>query len=150
MKTCQKTWMGSEKTQQPRWWLFNAQDKTLGRLSTEVASVLKGKHRPEFTPHVDMGDFVVVINCEKVRLTGQKAENKVYRRHTAYIGGLKESSFKEVLSKDPTFILENAVKGMMPKTRLGRQMLKKLKLYAGSDHPHQAQKLQAYNMEKIN
>jgi large subunit ribosomal protein L13 len=121
------------------WYVVDAQSKVLGRLATRVADVLRGKHKPIFTPYVDTGDFVVVINAEKVHLTGTKMENKKYYRHSGYPGGLKVTTPAELLRKKPEAIIMNAVKGMLPKTKLGRQQLKKLKVYAGKDHPHQAQ-----------
>jgi large subunit ribosomal protein L13 len=121
------------------WHVVDAESKVLGRLATRVADVLRGKHKPIFTPYVDAGDFVVVINAEKVHLTGTKMENKKYYRHSGYPGGLKVTTPAELLRKNPEAIIMNAVKGMLPKTKLGRQQLKKLKVYAGKDHPHQAQ-----------
>jgi large subunit ribosomal protein L13 len=121
------------------WYVVDAESKVLGRLATRVADVLRGKHKPIFTPYVDAGDFVVVINAEKVHLTGTKMENKKYYRHSGYPGGLKVTTPAELLQKKPEAIIMNAVKGMLPKTKLGRQQLKKLKVYAGKDHPHQAQ-----------
>jgi large subunit ribosomal protein L13 len=121
------------------WYVVDAESKVLGRLATRVADVLRGKHKPIFTPYVDTGDFVVVINAEKVHLTGTKMENKKYYRHSGYPGGLKVTTPAELLRKKPEAIIMNAVKGMLPKTKLGRQQLKKLKVYAGKDHPHQAQ-----------
>ncbi len=121
------------------WYVVDAESKVLGRLATRVADVLRGKHKPIFTPYVDAGDFVVIINAEKVHLTGTKMENKKYYRHSGYPGGLKVTTPAELLRKKPEAIIMNAVKGMLPKTKLGRQQLKKLKVYAGKDHPHQAQ-----------
>jgi large subunit ribosomal protein L13 len=122
-----------------RWYLVDAEGQTLGRLATEIARVLRGKNKSQYTPHVDTGDFVVVVNAEKVVVTGKKAEQKVYRRHSGYPGGLKETSFEQMMERRPTEILRKAVKGMMPKTRLARQQLRKLKIYAGPEHPHAAQ-----------
>ncbi len=121
------------------WYLVDAKNKILGRLATEIAKRLRGKTKPDFTPHVDNGDFIVVINAEQVRTTGNKLEDKKYYRHTGYPGGIKETSLKELLQKKPEQILYKSVKGMLPKTRLGRAQLKKLKIYSGPDHPHQAQ-----------
>mgnify|MGYP006296707625 CR=1 FL=1 len=121
------------------WYLVDAKNKILGRLATEIAKRLRGKTKPDFTPHVDNGDFIVVINAEQVRTTGNKLEDKKYYRHTGYPGGIKETSLKELLQKKPEQVLYKSVKGMLPKTRLGRAQLKKLKIYAGPDHPHQAQ-----------
>ncbi len=118
----------------------------MGRLATEIARLLRGKDKPQYTPHVDTGDFVVVVNAEKVVVTGKKAEQKVYYRHSGYPGGLKTTSYEEMLERKPTEILRRAAKGMMPKTRLGRQQLKKLKIYAGSEHPHEAQRPESYEV----
>lgn len=121
------------------WYVVDAESKVLGRLATRVADVLRGKHKPIFTPYVDTGDFVVVINAEKIHLTGTKMDNKKYYRHSGYPGGLKITTPAELLRKKPEAIIMHAVKGMLPKTKLGRQQFKKLKVYAGKDHPHQAQ-----------
>ncbi len=118
----------------------------MGRLATEIARLLRGKDKPQYTPHVDTGDFVVVVNAEKVVVTGKKTEQKVYYRHSGYPGGLKTTSYEEMLERKPTEILRRAVKGMMPKTRLGRQQLKKLKIYAGPEHPHEAQRPESYEV----
>ena len=131
------------------WLLVNAEGQTLGRLATKIAHCLKGKHKAIYTPHVDTGDYIVVINAEKIQVTGNKAHHrcgKVYYRHTGYPGGLKQMLFKEMLAKHPTKILGNAVKGMLPKNSLGRQMFKKLKVYAGTEHPHSAQQPQAIDL----
>lgn len=122
------------------WWLVDAQNKPLGRLATEIARVLRGKHKPIFTPHLDVGDHVVVINAEKVRLTGRKAEQKTYFRHTGYMGHEKHIPYQRVLATHPERIIESAVKGMLPKNALGRTLQKKLKVYAGAEHPHQGQR----------
>jgi large subunit ribosomal protein L13 len=121
------------------WWLVDAEDKPLGRLATEIARVLRGKHKPTFTPHLDVGDHVVVVNAEKIRLTGRKADQKTYFRHTGYMGHEKHIPFKRVLASHPERIIESAVKGMLPKNALGRSIYKKLKVYAGAEHPHQGQ-----------
>jgi large subunit ribosomal protein L13 len=121
------------------WFVVDAQDVVLGRLASEVASVLRGKHKPTFTPHVDDGDFVIVVNAEKVRLTGRKLENKLYWRHTGYPGGIRSVSATRLLETHPERVVEKAVRGMLPKNPLGRKMLAKLKVYAGPDHPHAAQ-----------
>jgi large subunit ribosomal protein L13 len=126
-----------------KWWIVDAEDKPLGRVASQIAHVLRGKHRPDFTPHVDNGDFVVVINAEKVRLSGEKAEQKFWHRHSAYPGGLKSTPYRKVLVERPTLPLEKAVRGMLPKNPLGRKMSKKLKVYAGPTHPHAAQNPQA-------
>jgi large subunit ribosomal protein L13 len=125
-----------------KWYLVDAEGKILGRLANRVAQILSGKDKPIYTPHLDVGDFVVVINAEKVKVTGGKEEKKVYYRHSGYPGGLKERTYEELLSKRPQDIIRKAVRGMLPKNKLGRQMLKKLKVYAGSKHPHQAQRLE--------
>jgi len=121
------------------WWVVDAEGKVLGRLASEIAKVLRGKHKPMYTPHLDTGDHVIVVNAEKVRVTGNKEEQKTYFRHSGYMGGDKHIPFKEMREKHPERILELAVKGMMPKNNLGRLMLKKLKVYAGDQHPHEAQ-----------
>ena len=122
-----------------RWWVVDAADKPLGRLSTELARILRGKHKPIYTPHLDTGDYVVVLNASRVRLTGNKADQKTYFRHSGYMGGEKHIPFKRMISTHPERVIEMAVKGMLPKNALGRQMRKKLKVYAGSEHPHQGQ-----------
>jgi len=121
------------------WFVVDASDRVLGRLATEIARVLTGKHRPRWVGHLDTGDFVIVTNAERVRLTGRKAEEKIYRRHSGYPGGLKSVSARDLQSKRPERMIEEAVRGMLPKTRLGRKQLKKLKVYRGAAHPHQAQ-----------
>ncbi|RLC90745.1 MAG: 50S ribosomal protein L13 [Chloroflexi bacterium] len=121
------------------WYVVDATDKVLGRLSTEIARVLRGKHKPEYTPHVDVGDFVIVVNAEKVKVTGRKLDQKNYYRHTGYPGGLKSITLRRQLEKFPERVIEAAVKGMLPRGPLGRQMFKKLKVYAGPNHPHEAQ-----------
>ncbi len=134
-----KTFVAKEQDITRQWYLVDAKDKVLGRLATNVAIRLRGKHKPIFAPHVDTGDFVVVVNADKVRLTGRKWDKKIYYRHTGYTGGLKQISAKKLREKRPEDILRFAVKGMLPKNSLGRRQLKKLKIYAGADHPHQAQ-----------
>ena len=121
------------------WYVVDAQDKILGRLATEVAIILRGKHKPQFTPHMDMGDFVIVLNAEKIKVTGKKLEQKIYYRHSGYLGGLKEENLEKVLAEKPEQAVMRAVKGMLPGNKLGRVMLKKLKVYAGGEHPHEAQ-----------
>jgi large subunit ribosomal protein L13 len=121
------------------WYVVDASDKVLGRLATEIARRLRGKHKPEFTPHVDTGDYIVVVNAGKVRVTGTKAQDKKYYRHSGYPGGIFETSFEKLQAKHPTRAIEKAVKGMLPKGPLGYAMIKKLKVYAGADHPHSAQ-----------
>ena len=124
------------------WWVVDAGGKTLGRLSTEIARRLRGKHKPEYTPHVDTGDFIVVVNVDKVHVTGNKAQDKLYYRHSGRPGGLKTRTFREEMALHPARVLEAAVKGMLPKNPLGRAMFRKLKAYAGPDHPHSAQQPQ--------
>ncbi|AOU96890.1 50S ribosomal protein L13 [Acidihalobacter yilgarnensis] len=121
------------------WYLVDAKDKTLGRLATEIARRLRGKHKPEYTPHVDTGDYIVVVNAGQIRVTGSKTTDKIYYHHTGYIGNMKSASFEKMMQKDPTKVLEMAVKGMLPKNPLGRAMHKKLKVYAGAEHRHVAQ-----------
>jgi large subunit ribosomal protein L13 len=135
-----KTYMANANTVERKWYVVDAKGKTLGRLASEIAAILRGKHKPTYTPHVDTGDFVIVINAELVEVTGKKADQKLYRRHSSYPGGLKETTFNELLNKKPTEIIYKAVKGMLPHNSLGRSMLKKLKVYAGPDHKHEAQK----------
>jgi len=122
-----------------QWYVVDAEGQTLGRLSTEIANRLRGKHKASFTPHVDTGDYMVVINAEKVKVTGRKAQDKMYYHHTGFPGGIKSISFEKLVDKAPERIIEAAVKGMMPKNKLSRAMLAKLKIYAGSEHPHEAQ-----------
>ncbi len=129
-----------------KWYLIDANGKTLGRLSTEVAKILMGKHKPEYTPNQDMGDFVIVINADKVVLTGNKVNEKLYRHHTGYPGGLKEVAYKDMVVRHPILPVEEAVRGMLPKNALGRQMFRKLKVYAGAEHEHQAQKPEVYEI----
>ncbi|MDR1124464.1 MAG: 50S ribosomal protein L13 [Deltaproteobacteria bacterium] len=121
------------------WYVVDAENKILGRLASQIAHRLRGKHKPEFAPHMDNGDFIVVVNCEKIAVTGKKMSDKMYYRHTGYPGGLKETALDKMLASKPEFVLMNAVRGMLPKNRLGRAMLKKLKVYAGTEHPHTAQ-----------
>ncbi len=122
-----------------RWYVVDAEGKTLGRLASEIAKILKGKHKPIYTPHLDTGDHVIVINAHKIKVTGKKMEQKMYYRHSGYPGGIKGISLETCLQKHPTRVLEAAVRGMLPKNRLGRKMMKKLKIYAAASHPHQAQ-----------
>jgi large subunit ribosomal protein L13 len=134
-----KTISAKKETVTRSWYVVDATDKTLGRLSTEIANRLRGKHKPEFTPHVDTGDYIVVVNAEKIKVTGNKTTDKMYYHHTGYIGGIKSISFDKLIEKAPERIIEKAVKGMMPKNKLSRSMLTKLKIYAGNEHPHSAQ-----------
>lgn len=123
-----------------KWYVVDAEGKTLGRMASEIATVLRGKHKPTFTPHVDCGDYVIVINAEKVAVTGKKRKEKIYKRHTGYPGGLRELTFEKLQAKKPEEIIKHAVKGMLPDGKLGRQMFKKLKVFVGPAHPHNAQK----------
>jgi len=141
-----RTYSAKQETVKHNWYVVDATDQILGRLSTQIAIRLRGKHRPEFTPHVDTGDYIVVINAEKVRVTGNKASGKIYHHHTGYIGGLKSISFEKLIEKAPERAIESAVKGMMPKNKLSRVMLSKLKVYAGNEHPHSAQQPQALKL----
>ncbi len=141
-----KSYMARPLEVERKWYVVDAEGQTLGRLATEIAHILRGKNKPQYTPHVDTGDFVVVVNAEKVVVTGRKAEQKVYRRHSGYPGGLKETSYEQMMERRPTEILRRAVKGMMPKNRLARQQLRKLKIYAGPEHPHAAQNPQPYEV----
>jgi large subunit ribosomal protein L13 len=125
-----------------KWWLIDAAGKPLGRLATEVATLLRGKHKPMFAPHVDTGDFVVVINASEVQVTSKKSQQKIYYRYTGYPGGLREESFESLRERRPEAVIERAVQGMLPKNKLGRRMIGKLKVYAGADHPHEAQRPQ--------
>ena len=135
-----KTFMASPATIDRKWYVVDATDMTLGRLASEVAKVLRGKNKPIFTPHIDCGDNVIVINAEKIKVTGKKMDQKVYYHHSDYVGGLKEATLREKLAKKPEQVIELAVKGMLPKGPLGRQMIKKLYVYAGPEHKQQAQK----------
>ncbi len=134
-----KTFSASSETVQREWFVVNAEGKTLGRLATEVASRLKGKHKAVFTPHADTGDYIVIVNAEKIHVSGNKTSQKMYHRHTGYPGGLRSMSFEKLRDYAPERIIEQAVKGMLPRSPLGRTMLKKLKVYAGPEHPHTAQ-----------
>lgn len=134
-----KTFVAKEHEIEKKWFIVNAENKVLGRLASQIALRLRGKHKPIFTPHADTGDFIVVINAEKVAMTGSKWDNKLYYRHSGYVGGLKQISAKKLLEKKPTEIIRMAVKRMLPKNSLGRRQLKKLKIYSGSAHPHEAQ-----------
>ncbi len=134
-----KTFFAKKEEVERRWVLVDAEGQILGRLASQIATALRGKNRPYYTPHVDTGDFVIVVNAEKVLLTGNKVEDKVYYRHSGYPGGIKSMTAGEMLAKKPDQVIKQAVKGMLPKNRLGKSMLTKLKVYAGPDHPHQAQ-----------
>ncbi len=139
MVTSGKTYQTRASDLKPAWHVIDAENKTLGRLSSEIAVLLQGKHRSIYVPHLNTGDFVVVINAEKVRVTGRKLEQKMYYRHSGYHGGLKEQTLNQVLRRTPTRVIQHSVKGMLPKNALGRRMLSRLKLYAGDKHPHEAQ-----------
>lgn len=137
-----KTYSAKAADVEQAWWVVDVEGKTLGRVATQIAAILRGKHKPIYTPNVDTGDYVVVINAGKVHVTGQKLEKKIYYRHSGYPGGLKERTLREQLDRFPDRPITAAVKGMLPKSKLGRAMLKKLKVYSGSEHPHAAQKPQ--------
>ena len=132
--------MASPSTVERKWYVVDAEGKTLGRLASEVANVLRGKNKPTYTPHIDTGDYVIVVNAEKVKVTGKKLDQKIYYHHSEYVGGMKEATLREMMQKKPEFVITHAVKGMLPKGSLGRQMLKKLHVYAGPEHNHAAQK----------
>jgi large subunit ribosomal protein L13 len=135
-----KTYVATPSRRERDWLLVDAAGKTLGRLATQIADTLRGKRKPEYTPHIDTGDFVVVVNAREVVVTGNKRQDKLYRRHSGYPGGLRERSLDQMLERAPEEVIRLAVKGMLPRNRLGRQQLRKLKVYAGPDHPHEAQK----------
>ena len=135
-----KTYLPKAKQVQKNWYIIDAEGKVLGRLASKIASVMRGKHKPTFTPHMDMGDNVIVVNAEKVRLTGRKAEQKVYYRHSGYPGGIKSMGFADMIKRKPEQVITIAVKGMLPHNRLGRAILKHLKVYRGPEHPHGVQK----------
>lgn len=141
-----KTFMAKPEEIQRKWYVIDAEGKTLGRLATEAARILRGKHKPDFTPHVDTGDHVIIINAEKVVLTGNKLQQKMYTRHSGYPGGLKQMAYGDLLQKRPELALEKAISGMLPHNHLGSQMVRKLKVYKGGEHPHQAQKPEIWNM----
>ena len=134
-----KTYLAPIKEIERKWYVVDAKDKILGRLATEIAQRLRGKHKPTFSPFIDNGDFIIVTNADRIQLTGKKWDDKKYYRHTGYMGGIKESTARELLEKQPTDLITKAVKGMLPKNKIGRAQLKKLKVYAGSEHPHKAQ-----------
>ena len=135
-----KSFMASPSTVERKWYVVDAEGKTLGRLASEVANVLRGKNKPTYTPHIDTGDYVIVVNAEKVKVTGKKLDQKIYYHHSDYVGGMKETTLREMLAKKPEKVVELAVKGMLPKGPLGREMYTKLFVYAGPEHKHQAQK----------
>jgi len=136
----EKTYVTKEDDVQRKWFVVDAEGQTLGRLATEVARVLRGKHKPEYSPSIDVGDYVIVVNSGKIRVTGRKLDQKMYYHHTGYPGGIRSIALRDLLKKHPTRAVEFAVRGMMPKNRLGRRMLRKLKVYAGAEHPHTAQR----------
>lgn len=142
-----KTYIPKPGAVEPKWWLVDAEGQVLGRLATEVAILLRGKNKPEFTPFLDTGDFVVVINAEKIKVTGRKLDDKLYYSHSGYPGGLKARTLRELLAKKPEEVIRHAVWGMIPKNRLGRKLIKKLKVYRGSTHPHEAQQPQVYPLK---
>jgi large subunit ribosomal protein L13 len=141
-----KTFTAKPKTMQCEWYIVDATSKRLGRLASGIAHRLRGKHKAEYTPHIDTGDYIIVLNAEKVAVTGRKRSDKIYYHHTGYIGGIKSSTFKEMIRRHPERVIEMAVKGMLPKGPLGRAMYCKLKIYAGDQHPHAAQKPQALDI----
>ena len=142
-----KSFMASPATIERKWYVIDAQGQTLGRLSSEIAKILRGKNKPTFTPHVDTGDNVIVINAEKIKVTGKKMDQKIYYNHSDYPGGMRETTLKEMLDKKPTDVITLAVKGMLPKGPLGRTMIEKLHVYAGAEHPHAAQKPEALEIK---
>ncbi|MBP3617825.1 MAG: 50S ribosomal protein L13 [Lachnospiraceae bacterium] len=142
-----KSFMASPATIERKWYVIDAEGQTLGRLSSEIAKILRGKNKPTFTPHVDTGDNVIVVNAEKIKVTGKKLEQKIYYKHSDYPGGMRETTLKEMLDKKPTDVITLAVKGMLPKGPLGRTMIEKLHVYAGAEHPHAAQKPEALEIK---
>lgn len=142
----QKTYATTPAVIERRWWVVDAQGKTLGRLASKVAPILRGKHKPYFTPHLDTGDYVIIINADKIHVTGKRMDQKKYYRHSGYPGGLKSMTLRELMDKFPTRALKFAIKGMLPKGPLGRKMMTKLKVYAGGEHPHQAQQPQVLEL----
>lgn len=141
-----KSFMANPSTVERKWYVVDAEGKTLGRLASEVANVLRGKNKPIYTPHIDTGDYVIVVNAEKIKVSGKKLDQKIYYHHSEYVGGMKETTLKEMMNKKPEFVITHAVKGMLPKGPLGRQMLTKLHVYAGPEHKHAAQKPEALNI----
>jgi large subunit ribosomal protein L13 len=142
-----KTYTPKPDDIQREWFVIDAKDQTLGRLATQIAQLLRGKHKPIFAPHVDVGDFVIVINCEKIHVTGNKLDEKIYYRHSQYPGGLKARTLRQQLERFPDRVIYEAVKGMLPKNKLGRKMIKKLKIYTGENHPHQAQQPKVFELK---
>ena len=143
-----KTWVARDKEIERDWWLVDAEGQTLGRLASRIAPVLRGKHKPTFTPHTDVGDYVIVINCEKVNVTGNKLDQKMYYRHSGYNGGLKTISLRRQLERFPERVIEAAVRGMLPKNALGRRTFRKLRVYTGEMHPHNAQNPQPLSFQE--
>ena len=141
------TYMANAKNIQKKWYIIDASNKPLGRVAAEAAKLLRGKHKPTFTPHVDTGDHVIILNCSEVILTGKKLDQKIYRHHSGYIGGMKEISAKDMLSKNPEKAMMLAIKGMLPHNRLGRQMINKVRIYSGAEHEHQAQKPEIWEVK---
>lgn len=141
-----KTYVAKPAEVQRKWYVVDAEGKTLGRLASEIAKILRGKHKPIYTPHVDTGDYVIVVNAEKIHVTGNKRQDKMYRWHTGYMGGLRERNFQEMITRQPEKVMMQAVKGMLPKNSLGRQMLKKLRVFAGPEHTHSAQQPEALDL----
>ena len=144
----EKTYVTKEEDIQREWHVVDATGQTLGRLATQVARLLRGKHKPAYSPSVDTGDYVIVVNAERIRVTGRKLDQKIYYRYTGYPGGLRQITLRNLLRRHPTRVIEHAVRGMLPKNRLGRRMFKKLKVYAGPDHPHEAQQPQPLELEQ--
>lgn len=143
-----KTYFATNSNVEQKWYVIDASGKVLGRLATQIAKYLRGKHKPEYTPHADAGDYIIVINADKIKVTGKKEQEKIYYSHSGYPGGLKEITFDKLRAKNPIQIIERAVKGMLPKNPLGREMLRKLKVYADSQHPHAAQQPTEINLDK--
>ena len=135
-----KTYSAKPREVEAKWYLIDASGKTLGRLSTTIANILRGKHKPQYTPHIDTGDFVIVVNADKIKVTGKKETDKIYYHHTGYPSGLRSISYQDLMEKHPTRALEKSVRGMLPHNTLGEEQFKKMKIYAGPDHPHEAQK----------
>ena len=144
-----KTWNAKPGAVERHWYVVDAEGQTLGRLATQIADTLRGKRKPEYTPHIDTGDFVVVVNAEKISVTGQKLDQKMYHRHSGYPGGLRSRTLREQLERRPTEVIRKAVKGMLPRNRLGRAQLGKLKVYAGPEHPHTAQKPEPFEIKQV-
>ena len=142
-----KSYVATPQNRQRDWYVVDAQDRTLGRLATQIAETLRGKRKPEYTPHCDTGDFVVVVNAAKIKVTGSKLNDKLYHRHSGYPGGLRSRTLGEMLERRPEEVIRKAVKGMLPRNRLARQQLRKLKVYAGAEHPHEAQKPQQMEVD---